>query len=112
MATRTQKNSTVADAIDRVLQAERETAAAIAAAEEAAAAAIAAAREKRRSLLEAARRRSVRMHERAQALLARRLAELEGAAASAQAHDAGDLAAGVALAIERIAERLTTEGPS
>ena len=108
MLQRTQ-DSTVADAIDRVLQAEHETAAAITAAEEAAAATIATAREKRRSLLETARQRSVRMHERAQALLARRLAELERADATAHAHQADDLASGVTAAIERIAAQLTTE---
>ena len=111
MAPRT-PDSTVADAIDRVLQAEQATAEAIHAAEESAAATIAAARETRRTLLETARRRSVRMHERAQALLARRLSELDGAAATAQVRDRSELAASVTTAIDRIAAQLTTDEPA
>lgn len=111
MAPRTPQ-STIADAIDRVLQAEHETADAIVAAQDSAAATIAAARETRRTILETARRRSVRMHERAQGLLARRLAELDVDAANGHVRDDGSLAAGVAAAIDSIAEQLTTDAPS
>jgi regulator of protease activity HflC (stomatin/prohibitin superfamily) len=108
MATPT-RDSRVADAIDRVLQAEREMAAAIVAAGSAAEAAIAAARETRRTLLETSRQRIVRMHGRAQPLLARRLDELEAAAAAAQSLDGGELEAVTPAVVDRIAERLTTD---
>jgi vacuolar-type H+-ATPase subunit H len=102
---------TVADAIDRVLEAEQATAVAILAAEASARATIEAARETRRQVLERARQRVMRLHERAGTRLAARLAQLDaqsavdecGAAASA------DAATG---ALAAVAERLTTEEPS
>jgi vacuolar-type H+-ATPase subunit H len=108
MATPT-RDIRVADAIDRVLQAERETAAAIVAAGTAADAAIAAARETRRTILETGRQRIVRMHGRAQHLLASNLEELDAAAATAQSLDGGELAAITTTVVDRIAELLTTD---
>ncbi len=71
--TTTTPDRTVADAIDRVLEAEHAAALTIVAAEAAARSSIDAAREKRREILETARQRVMRLHERAQARLAGRL---------------------------------------
>jgi hypothetical protein len=102
---------TVADAIDRVLEAEQAAAAAILTAEASARATIEAARETRRQVLERARQRVMRLHERAGTRLAERLARLDveiagdDCSAAASAHAAtGALAA--------VAERLTTDEPS
>lgn len=73
----------VARAIDRVLAAEHEAAAAVSAAEREAEARLAAARDQRHRILEAARRRAMRLHAAAQARLARDLAALEAGAATA-----------------------------
>jgi hypothetical protein len=74
---------TVADAIDRVLEAEQAAAAALTVAETAGRAVIDAAREQRRSILERTRQRITRMHERAETQLAARLAQLEAMAGAA-----------------------------
>ena len=88
--TTTTPDRTVADAIDRVLEAEH------------------AAREKRRAILETARQRVMRLHERAQRRLAGRLAQLE-ANASIETLDAAALGAVAADALAAVAERLTTD---
>jgi hypothetical protein len=100
----------VADAINRVLEAEHATAVAIAAAQSAAQARIEAARDSRRAILETARRRIVCLHERAR----RRLdATLHALDADAVAHggDATTLAAVTDAAIARVAAQLTADGP-
>lgn len=106
--TTTTPDRTVADAIDRVLEAEHATAAAIAAAEAAARSSIDAAREQRRAILETARQRVMRLHERAQTRLGGRLAQLD-ASASIETLDAAALAAVAPDAIAAVAERLTTD---
>jgi vacuolar-type H+-ATPase subunit H len=98
----------VADAIDRVLEAEHAAALTIIAAEAEARSSIDAAREKRREILETARRRVMRLHERAQARLAGRLAQLD-ANASIETLDAAAMHAVAADALAAIAERLTTD---
>lgn len=100
---------TVADAINRVLEAEQAAAAAIVDAEAAARVTIEAAREARRRILERARQRVMRMHERAEARLAARLAQLEATVASderlaALSPDAAD------AVLATVATRLTTDG--
>jgi vacuolar-type H+-ATPase subunit H len=97
----------VADAIDRVLEAEQAAALAIIAAENAARSAIDAARDQRREILEAARQRVMRLHERAQERLAGRLAQLDANAAT-ETLDAAALQAVTTDAVAAIAERLTT----
>ena len=67
----------VARAIDRVLAAEHEAAAAVSAAEREAEARLAAARERRHRILETARRRAARLHAAAQARLTREIEALE-----------------------------------
>ena len=106
MATPT-PDPTTANAIDRVLAAEHEVAIAVAAAQAAAQATTDAARAGRREVLERARQRVMRVRERAQAGLARQLAELdrEDAAPSRSASGTG---AASAAALARLAERLTT----
>jgi F0F1-type ATP synthase membrane subunit b/b' len=101
---------TVADAIDRVLEAEREAAAAIAAAEATARAALDAAREERRSTLDRARARITRLHERAAARLETTLQQLDVAAADEARASAvsGSVTADV---LTVVAARLTGEVP-
>ena len=99
---------TVADAIDRVLEAEHAAALAILAAEAAAQSAIDAARETRRGILETARRRVMRLHESSQARVAGQLERLESAA-SAETLDASGLRAVAAAVLGAVAERLTTD---
>ena len=106
--TTTTPDRTVADAIDRVLEAEHAAAQTIVAAETAARSNIDAAREKRREILETARQRVMRLHERAQARLAGRLAQLD-ANASIETLDAAALGAVAADALATVAERLTTD---
>ena len=98
----------ITDAIDRVLDAEHDAAAAIVDAGKAAHATIESARATRRATLETARQRIVRMHERAQAQLARRLAALDADTGTAEP-DAPGLAAVTAAAIERVVTLLTTD---
>ncbi len=107
MATTT-TDTRVADAINRVLEAEHATAAAIAEAQAAAQAAIEAAREKRRTILETARERVVRLHERAQLRVDDRLRQLDAEADAATADDS-TLAAVTDAAIARVASRLTAD---
>jgi hypothetical protein len=98
---------TVADAIERVLEAERAAEAAVAQAEAAAKAAIDAAREHRRQILDQARRRVARLHESAQPRLARRLAAIE-ATVPGGALDASALRAVADAALAAVAARLTS----
>lgn len=106
MAT-TAPDSPVAQAINRVLDAERAMGAAVAAAQAAAQASIEAAHERRRAILESARTRIVTLHERAQAQLNTRLAELDDAAE--RATDDDRLRALTDVAVARLAQRLTTD---
>jgi len=99
---------TVADAIDRVLEAEQAATRAIHAAEAAAQLTIDAARETRRRILETARQRVMRLHESAQARVAGQLERLE-TAASAETLDASGLRAVAAAVLGAVAERLTTD---
>lgn len=78
----------VADAIDRVLEVEREAAAAIRGAEAEAESMLRAARETRRRILDRARDRATRLHVRAQARLADKLARLDAEARAAGARTA------------------------
>lgn len=101
-------DTTVADAINRVLEAEHEAAAAIVAAQAAAQAAIEAARERRRDILEIARQRVIKLHEQAQVRLAAQIARLDAEAATDKSQEA-DLNSVAAGAITKVAERLTTD---
>ena len=103
----------VAEAIDRVLAAESEAAAAIAAAGRDAEAAIEAARGRRRQILETARRRATRLHARAQDRLRRDL-EAVGGGEPARETDLESLRALAHAAVENLATRLTSDehGPS
>lgn len=111
MPTTAPESPQVAAAIDRVLEAERCAARSIAAAEAAAQAAVENARERRRAILERGRRRVVLLHERASERLAARLGELDSAACAAAAPDEV-LAAIAAVAVARLAERLTVDAPA
>jgi hypothetical protein len=106
--TTTTPDSHVADAINRVLAAEHTAAAAIVSAQAAAQAEVEAARERRRDILEKARQRVIRLHEGAQSRLASRLAQLDNAA-EAEARDDARLRSVASAAVERLAERLTTD---
>lgn len=98
--------SAIARAINRVLEAERDAADAIAAAQRDAEAAIEAARAERRRLLERARARAARIHGAAQLRLERSLQRLEhGGAAAGAGLDTLDQLAHQAVA--RLARRLT-----
>ena len=99
----------VARAIDRVLAAEHEAAAAVSAAEREAEARLAAAREQRHRILEAARRRATRLHAAAQARLSRELAALEAGAGASSPID-GDLADIARRAAARVATSLCGDG--
>jgi vacuolar-type H+-ATPase subunit H len=98
--------TSIADAINRVLEAEREMAAAIAAAQAEATLTIEAARNRRRAILEHARLRITRLHELARARLARRLDELESDSDHGLTTDQADATRMVA-AVARVAQRLT-----
>jgi vacuolar-type H+-ATPase subunit H len=108
MTTTPEPDRTVADAIDRVLEAEHAAALAIVAAENSARAVIDSAREERRRILEHARQRVMRLHERAQARLAGRLAQLD-AAAAIETLDAVALQAVATAVLAAVAEQLTTD---
>ena len=99
----------VARAIDRVLAAEHEAAAAVSAAEREAEARLAAARDQRHRILEAARRRAMRLHAAAQARLGRDLAALEAGAATASPVGV-DLADIARRAAARVAASLCGDG--
>jgi regulator of protease activity HflC (stomatin/prohibitin superfamily) len=98
----------VAEAIDRVLAAESEAAAAIAAAGLEAEAVIEVARARRRQILETARRRATRLHTRAQERLRQDLEAL-GGGEPAQETDLGTLRALSRTAVENLASRLTSD---
>ena len=107
MATAT-SDATVADAMNRVLDAEREAATAIAAAEAEAETTLQAARELRRQLLERARVRASRLHVRAQSRIAAAIAELD--AQLQLGRDSPASQDGVARqAIDALARRLTSD---
>jgi vacuolar-type H+-ATPase subunit H len=99
---------TVADAIDRVLEAEHAAAESIRMEEATARATLDAARETRRRILERARQRVIRLHERAAARCATQLARLDAAIAMDQSKNLGrsDVAQG---ALATVARRLTTD---
>ena len=96
----------VAEAINRVLAAEREAAVAIEATQLEAEALIEAARTERRRLLERARQRSARLHAAAQARLERSLDRLDRAA-TAPGTDIATLHELTDQAVARLARRLT-----
>lgn len=98
-------DTTVADAMNRVLAAEHEAATAIAAAQREAEATIEAARARRRQILEAARRRASALHARAQARLQQALRDLEQDAAASNA-DPGRMRRLSREALENLARRL------
>lgn len=101
----------IADAIDRVLEAEHATASAIADAQTDAAATVEAAREARRLILEKARERVLQLHERAQRRLDETLRALD-ARSNATGSDDMALAAVTDAAVARVAARLTTDSPA
>lgn len=96
----------VAQAINRVLAAERQAAGAIEAAQLEADALIEAARAERRRLLERARQRAARLHAAAQTRLERALARLDRGAATPGA-DFATLQELTVQAVARLARRLT-----
>ena len=98
----------VADAINRVLAAESEAAAAIASAERDAKAVLEAARERRRQILEMARRRTSRLHARAQERLQRALEELDRGV-PAWDTDLESLRALARAAVDELATTLTSD---
>ena len=98
----------VAAAINRVLEAEAEAAAFIAAAERGAEAVLEAARERRRQILETARRRASRLHARAQQQLRQGIEQLDRAQ-PAQHVDLARLRTLAHSAVARLATRLTSD---
>lgn len=98
----------VADAINRVLAAESEAAAAIAAAAREAETVIEAARERRRRILETARRRASLLHAHAQERLRRALEELDNLE-PARETDLETLRAMSRAAVENLSLRLTSD---
>jgi len=98
---------TVADAMNRVLEVEREAADAIHAAQSDADAVLQAARETRRQILDRARDRASRLHVRAQARLADTLSQLDARAQTAGAHRES-LESIAQRAIEQLARRLAS----
>lgn len=103
-----QPDRAVADAIDRVLEAEQAAAAAITAAEAQARASLEAARDARRRILERARQRITRLHERAELRLAGRLAQLDATTLTAALTETG-LRPVADEALATVAARLTTD---
>ena len=104
----TTPDTSVATAINSVLDAEREVAAAVIRAQAEAQAAIEAARETRRNLLERARLRIGRVREIAQRKLTTEIAALEHAESAPSVDDAKVATAGN-TAIARVTERLTPQ---
>lgn len=98
----------VAEAIDRVLEAEAEAAAVIAAAERDAESVLKAARERRRQILETARRRASLLHARAQEQLRQGIERLDRAK-PAQQTDLAKLRAISNAAVARLATSLTAD---
>jgi vacuolar-type H+-ATPase subunit H len=101
-------DTAVADAMNRVLAAEGEAAAAIGTAQRQAEAIIEAARARRRQILDTARRRASRLHARAQSQLQSALQELAGGAAATGA-DLERLRTLSRQALENLARRLTSD---
>ena len=99
----------VADAINRVLEAEHRMAVAIVEAQNAAQATIDAARDTRRTILDDARHRSLRVHELLRAQVAARLAQLEPAGSEAGPPVDDDLEPAIGAAIAQLAQRLTSD---
>lgn len=99
----------VAEAINRVLEAEAEAAGIIAAAERDAEAVLEAARERRRRILDTARRRASRLHASAQQQLRQGILRLDRAE-PAQQTDPETLHALSTEAVARLATRLTSDG--
>jgi regulator of protease activity HflC (stomatin/prohibitin superfamily) len=104
----TTPDTTVATAINSVLEAEREVAAAVTRAQAEAQTAIDAAREARRNILERARVRVGRVREIVGRELTAQLAALEHGESVLSVDDAAVMTAGNA-AIARLTERLTTQ---
>lgn len=98
----------VAEAINRVLEAESEAAAVIAAAERDAEAVLEAVRVRRRQILEATRRRASRLHARALQKLRQGIEQLDRAA-PANETDLEKLRAISNAAVSRLATRLTSD---
>lgn len=97
----------VAEAMNRVLAAEREAAEAIAAAQRSAESVIEAARVNRRRILDSARRRATRMHVRAQARLDQVLQDLAHGRGGTET-DQESLRSLAGEALQRLANRLTS----
>jgi cell division septum initiation protein DivIVA len=102
----TPPESTVKAAMNRVLEAEQESATALADAAREAELILEAARKKRRKILESARRRASRMHVRARAQGQQALAELEANASARQA-DSSALLGVIDEVVDRVAASLT-----
>lgn len=102
-------DTAIADAMNRVLAAEREAAEAIAVEQRAAEALIEAARDRRRRILDTARRRATTLHVRARARLRAALAELEQGHASPDTRVEA-LRAVAREAIDGLARHLTSVG--
>lgn len=100
-------DSGIAEAMNRVLAAEREAAETIAAAQRSAESVIEAARVKRRRILDSARRRATRMHVQAQAGLEQVLNDLTESRGGPGA-DLESLRALAGEALERLSRRLTS----
>lgn len=103
----TQPEATVKLAIDRVLEAERETTAAIDAAAREAEAILEVAREKRRRILDSARRRASNLHARSTARLSDSLTQMDADIAHPHADDGSAPQSVVDAAALRVAEQLT-----
>lgn len=110
---RPSSESVVVDAINRVLEAEREAAAAIEANRKRCEARLEAARAQRHAILERARDRATRVHALAAAQIARAIAELESQA-SRQTTDRESFRRLTDEAVRALAARLTTDdaGPA
>ena len=105
----TPPESTVKAAMNRVLEAEQESATVLADAAREAELVLETAREKRRNILESARRRASRMHVKARAKGRQSLAELEASASARQA-DSSALLGVIDEVVDRVAASLTGGG--
>ena len=100
-------DAAIAEAMNRVLAAEREAAEAIAAAQRSAESVIESARMRRRRILDTARRRATRMHVLGQSRLEQALRDLEGDSGG-PASDIDTLRSLARDAIQNLARRLTS----
>ena len=100
-------DAAIAEAMNRVLAAEREAAEAIAAAQRSAESVIESARMRRRRILDTARRRATRMHVLGQSRLEQALRDLEGTSGGS-ASDIDTLRSLARDAIQNLARRLTS----